>query len=104
MDLDHNVIGHRQLSTAVFGMIVLTLGMGIGRFLYTPMLPVMLHEGIFNFSQLSLIASANYAGYRWQPPVLVWYFWWPEEYQNDVNLCCISHRPAYFCDGSSHAP
>ncbi|HIB9042281.1 TPA: YbfB/YjiJ family MFS transporter, partial [Citrobacter braakii] len=63
MDLDHNVIGHRQLSTAVFGMIVLTLGMGIGRFLYTPMLPVMLHEGIFNFSQLSLIASANYAGY-----------------------------------------
>ncbi|SUX73343.1 Uncharacterised protein [Citrobacter freundii] len=28
MDLDHNVIGHRQLSTAVFGMIVLTLGDG----------------------------------------------------------------------------
>lgn len=63
MDLDHNFVGHRQLSTAVFGMIVLTLGMGIGRFLYTPMLPVMLHEGIFTFSQLSLIASMNYAGY-----------------------------------------
>lgn len=63
MDLDHSGVGYRQLSTAVFGMIVLTLGMGIGRFLYTPMLPVMLHEGIFTFSQLSLIASANYAGY-----------------------------------------
>ncbi|MDM2942021.1 MULTISPECIES: MFS transporter [unclassified Citrobacter] len=63
MDLEHSVAGHRQVSTAVFGMIVLTLGMGIGRFLYTPMLPVMLHEGIFTFSQLSLIASANYAGY-----------------------------------------
>ncbi|HGY3715496.1 TPA: MFS transporter [Citrobacter gillenii] len=63
MDHDHRVVGHRQLSTAVFGMIVLTLGMGIGRFLYTPMLPVMLHEGTFTFSQLSLIASANYAGY-----------------------------------------
>lgn len=63
MDLDHSVVGYRQLSTAVFGMLVLTLGMGIGRFLYTPMLPVMLHEGIFTFSQLSLIASANYAGY-----------------------------------------
>lgn len=63
MDLDHSAVGHRQLSTAVFGMIVLTLGMGIGRFLYTPMLPVMLHEGLFTFSQLSLIASANYAGY-----------------------------------------
>ncbi|HDG1672157.1 TPA: MFS transporter [Kluyvera cryocrescens] len=44
-------------------MVVLTLGMGIGRFLYTPMLPIMLHEGLFTFSQLSLIASANYAGY-----------------------------------------
>ncbi|MDM2932106.1 MFS transporter [Citrobacter sp. Cu233] len=63
MDLDHSAAGLRQLSTAVFGMIVLTLGMGIGRFLYTPMLPVMLHEGLFTFSQLSLIASANYAGY-----------------------------------------
>ncbi|MEX3021720.1 MFS transporter [Kluyvera sp. STS39-E] len=63
MDLENSVGGHRQLSTAIFGMIVLTLGMGIGRFLYTPMLPVMLREGIFTFSQLSLIASANYAGY-----------------------------------------
>ncbi|HFZ8994954.1 TPA: MFS transporter [Citrobacter freundii] len=63
MDPDHSVARHRPLRTALFGMIVLTLGMGIGRFLYTPMLPVMLHEGVFTFSQLSLIASANYAGY-----------------------------------------
>lgn len=63
MDLDHSAVGLRQLSTAVFGMVVLTLGMGIGRFLYTPMLPVMLHEGLLTFSQLSIIASANYAGY-----------------------------------------
>ncbi|MEZ7798962.1 MFS transporter [Citrobacter pasteurii] len=63
MDLDHSTVGLRPLRTAVFGMIVLTLGMGIGRFLYTPMLPLMLHEGLFTFSQLSIIASANYAGY-----------------------------------------
>lgn len=63
MDLDHSAVGLHQLSTAVFGMVVLTLGMGIGRFLYTPMLPVMLHEGLLTFSQLSIIASANYAGY-----------------------------------------
>ena len=44
-------------------MLVLTLGMGIGRFLYTPMLPVLLSEGQFTFDQLSWIASANYAGY-----------------------------------------
>ncbi len=48
---------------ALFGTIVLALGMGLGRFLYTPMLPVMLEEGHFTFNQLSYIASANYAGY-----------------------------------------
>ncbi|STL27455.1 SdiA-regulated domain protein [Escherichia coli] len=36
---------------------------GISRFLYTPMLPVMMAEGAFSFSQLSWIASGNYAGY-----------------------------------------
>ncbi len=48
---------------ALFGMLVLTLGMGLGRFLYTPMLPVMLAEGEFSFSELSWIASGNYAGH-----------------------------------------
>ncbi|MEQ9864408.1 MFS transporter [Pectobacterium aroidearum] len=51
------------LTLALFGTIVLALGMGLGRFLYTPMLPVMLEEGRFTFNQLSYIASANYAGY-----------------------------------------
>lgn len=45
--------------TALFGMMVLTLGMGVGRFLYTPMLPVMLAEKQLTFNQLSWIASAN---------------------------------------------
>lgn len=35
MDRDHFTTGNHQLRTAVFGMIVLALGMGIGRFLYT---------------------------------------------------------------------
>lgn len=59
----HNVTDRFSLSTALFGMMVLALGMGIGRFLYTPMLPVLLAEGRFTFSELSWIASVNYAGY-----------------------------------------
>lgn len=51
------------MKNALFGMLVLTLGMGIGRFLYTPLLPVMLAENLFTFPQLSWIASINYAGY-----------------------------------------
>lgn len=49
--------------TLLFALVILTLGMGIGRFLYTPLLPVMLDEGLLTFDQLSYIASANYAGY-----------------------------------------
>lgn len=51
-----------SFSTALFGMLVLTLGMGLGRFLYTPMLPVMMAEGAFSFSQLSWIASGTMRG------------------------------------------
>lgn len=54
---------HYAISTALFGMMVLALGMGIGRFLFTPLLPVLLAEGRFTFSELSWIASINYAGY-----------------------------------------
>lgn len=52
-----------SIRTSLFGLLVLALGMGIGRFLYTPMLALLLTEGHFSFSQLSWIASANYAGY-----------------------------------------
>lgn len=52
-----------QGKTAMFGIVILALGIGIGRFLYTPLLPVMLAEGLLSFDQLSTVASANYAGY-----------------------------------------
>lgn len=52
-----------QLKQYLLAFSVLLLGMGIGRFLFTPMLPVMLNEGTLSLSQLSIIASSNYAGY-----------------------------------------
>lgn len=63
MSQQQHVADRYSFRTAFFGMMVLTLGMGIGRFLYTPMLPVMLAEGPFTFSELSWIASINYGGY-----------------------------------------
>ncbi|MCZ6225432.1 YbfB/YjiJ family MFS transporter [Escherichia coli] len=51
-----------SFSTALFGMLVLTLGMGLGRFLYTPMLPVMMAEGAFSFSQLRGLPAATMRG------------------------------------------
>ena len=37
--------------------------MGIGRFAFTPILPMMLHDGVVDLASASWLASANYLGY-----------------------------------------
>lgn len=44
-------------------MVALAVAMGLGRFAFTPMLPVMLHEGKLNLESGGLLASLNYLGY-----------------------------------------
>ncbi len=44
-------------------MVALAVAMGLGRFAFTPMLPVMLHEGKLDLPQGGLLASLNYLGY-----------------------------------------
>ncbi|VWX63287.1 Sugar phosphate permease [Burkholderiales bacterium 8X] len=44
-------------------MVGLAVAMGMGRFAFTPMLPVMLHEGKLDLQAGGLLASLNYLGY-----------------------------------------
>jgi len=44
-------------------MLALSIAMGIGRFAFTPMLPLMLHEQLVDIQHGSWLASLNYAGY-----------------------------------------
>src|SRR3954468_1771951 len=45
------------------GLLSLAVAMGIGRFAFTPMLPLMVREGLLDVSAGGWLAAANYAGY-----------------------------------------
>ncbi len=45
------------------GGLALAIAMGIGRFAFTPLLPMMLHDGTVSLAGASWLASANYIGY-----------------------------------------
>jgi hypothetical protein len=47
----------------VAGMVSLAVAMGIGRFAFTPLLPMMLADGVVDLATASWLASANYLGY-----------------------------------------
>ena len=48
---------------ALAGMVSLAVAMGIGRFAFTPLLPMMLADGSIDLATSSWLASANYLGY-----------------------------------------
>ena len=50
-------------SIALAGMVALAVAMGIGRFAFTPILPMMLNDGVLDLPGASWLASANYLGY-----------------------------------------
>lgn len=48
---------------ALTGMVALAVAMGIGRFAFTPLLPMMLHDGTVDLGRGSWLATSNYLGY-----------------------------------------
>ena len=53
----------RPIAIALTGAVALAVAMGIGRFAFTPILPMMLADGVVDLPHASLLASANYLGY-----------------------------------------
>ncbi len=53
----------RPFAIAITGMLALAVAMGIGRFAFTPLLPMMLHDGVVDLPTASWLATANYGGY-----------------------------------------
>lgn len=51
------------LSKAIAGLAALAVAMGIGRFAFTPVLPMMLQDAGLTLASGGLLASANYLGY-----------------------------------------
>ena len=48
---------------ALAGLVALAVAMGLGRFAFTPLLPMMLNDGVVDLPTASWLASANYLGY-----------------------------------------
>ncbi|GAB2487221.1 YbfB/YjiJ family MFS transporter [Comamonas humi] len=59
----HGAWRQQPAIVAVTGMLSLAAALGIGRFAFTPLLPMMLHDGVLTLVQGSWLAMTNYLGY-----------------------------------------
>ena len=67
MPAERSIIG-----VALAGFLILALAMGIGRFVFTPILPMMRDDGLLTVSQGGLLASAHFLGYLMGAVTAAW--------------------------------
>ncbi|WP_343292463.1 YbfB/YjiJ family MFS transporter [Vandammella animalimorsus] len=60
---EHTTTRPGALAVALAGLLALAIAMGLGRFAFTPMLPLMVRDGLLDLRQGSWLATLNYLGY-----------------------------------------
>ncbi|NPC58268.1 YbfB/YjiJ family MFS transporter [Caenimonas soli] len=63
MAIDNHPSGPSPITVCLAGALSLAVAMGIGRFAFTPMLPLMIQGGQLDVAAGGWLAAANYAGY-----------------------------------------
>ena len=63
MKFSKKTVDRERLSIAITGAVALAVAMGIGRFAFTPLLPMMMADGMIDLADAGWLASANYLGY-----------------------------------------
>ncbi|MBC5768587.1 YbfB/YjiJ family MFS transporter [Ramlibacter albus] len=59
--------------TAIAGLLTLAVAMGIGRFAFTPLLPMMMADGVVDIGGASWLATANYLGHLLGAAICIFY-------------------------------
>ena len=79
---------------AIAGFLTLAIAMGIGRFAFTPLLPMMMADGVLDLAGASALATANYIGHLLGATICTFYPWlasrggWPQ----GVNAPAVVRR------------